>query len=158
MSSNNKYWFFIASVIIVLISATLASGHFLGIGGIRPNITLAVLIALCFFIDNLFFYSFLVIFGCIGIRFAPGISIEAVAFALVAMAAFFIKERFVWRSVFGVGILIFLGTFGIYALVQPTFIYQHFWIVIFEAVYNIVLGLAFFQLISLYVKKTRLTI
>ena len=146
------------AAIAVLLAATLQSEHLFGIIGIRPNLTLVTLIVLSFFIEDLALYCLLILLGCIGIHFTPGISRETVALALVALAGFLVKERAVWPGVSGTAILIFFGTVGIYGAVAPAFLYQHPLSVLFEAVYNIVLGLVLYELTSMYVKKTRLTI
>jgi len=158
MFLNKRVWFIALSILVVLLAATLQNEHVFGISGIRPNLVLVVLIVLCFFTNDLGLFCLLILLACIGIRFAPGISREALALTLVSLAAFFVKERAVWPGVFATAILLLLGTFCMYAFIQPQFIYQDFGSVVFESVYNIVLGFVLFEIVSLYVKKTRLTI
>ena len=158
MLLNKHFWFVVFSVIAILLAATLQSSHMFGIVGIRPDLVLVVLVVLSFFTESLVVFSLLVLLGSIGIHFEPGISAEPVALAVLSLTGFFIKNRAVWPGLAATGILLFLGTFALYALIEPSFIYNHFTVVLFEAVYNIVLGLVLFEAISLYVKKTQFTI
>jgi hypothetical protein len=158
MFFSKKFWGVLAAVLLVLIVSGLQHQHLFAIAGIRPNLALVALTVLAFFIEDLAVYTLLVVLACIGIRFQPGISPEIAVFALVAMLAFFIKQRAVWPGISGTAILLLLGTLTIYAFIAPSFLFGSFAIVLSEAVYNIVLGLVLFEAIALCVKKTRLTI
>ena len=158
MFSNKRIWFYILSIGLVLCSATLQGQHMFGVLGIRPNLVLVSLITLAFFINEALLFLLLIILGTIGVSFGSGVSLEAVALAVVVLGAFLTKERVIWPGVFATGILIFFGTFILYAILSSSFIYNHLGTVFFEAMYNVALGVVSYEMLSFYVKKIQLTI
>ena len=156
--TKKRFWLIFATIILTLLAGAAQSGHLFAVAGIRPNLVLIFLVVAAFFVENLFLYCLFILAATTAIRFGPGISTEALALALVALLAFAVKQRAIWPGLWGSCILIFFGTFGLYLIVAPQFIYQHLSIVLMEIGYNLVLGTILFEAINFYARRSRITI
>lgn len=138
----------LTGLLLTLVAGAVQVNSPIDFWGIKPNLILIVLIVFGFFTENFIFFLILTLLGSIGIKFMPGLGLDAVAIAVVALCAFIVKSRAVSGGLLGVTILLALGTFGTYLIVSPGFFYNHFLVVLIEAVYNVVLGAILFELLQ----------
>jgi len=114
--------------------------------GVKPNLALAVLIAISFFIANLWEGFLLVLLAALILKFAPGFEKGILTFSLIAAAGLIVKKYLPWRYFLSNLILIGIGTFIFYLFLNPNLIIS----VIFlkEIVLNLVAGIIIFAFLS----------
>jgi len=135
------------AVIFVLIAGVFQNTSLLQVAGIKPNISLAILITLAFFLDTLLPYLVLVLLTGILLRFEPGFELANLIFTAVVLLFFFLERRLPGQPFLNNLILIAAGTLLFYSLLDWRFLYAEPLTVLGEMLYNIILGaLAFFMI------------
>jgi hypothetical protein len=146
--------FFLLALLSIFIAATLQSGEFLVIAGVKPNLVLALLVVFSFFMPHLFPYAILALFSAFMLSFAPGISWEGGALILVALIFFYVRDRFLSPGLVASILFSVFGTVLFYLLISPTVLYDEVGVVAKEVLYNGLLAAGLFKLIGfIYEKK-----
>ena len=141
-------------VAIVVVAGFLQNTAFLDIAGITPNLSLVILIVLAPLVDDFLLYLIMVLASGSMLRFDAGIGGPVLIFMLVAVAAYMVNKHFLWARSFGNLLLIALATVLFYALAAPSFLVNFWPLVLWEAVYNLVLGFIFYLILG-HEEKTR---
>lgn len=149
LGSKWRIYVAVIAVILVAASGSLQTNGLLAINGIRPNLVLVTLLVSAFLVDSLALYALLTLLASITVSVAPGFSLESLAIALIGFLVFFLRKRMVWSGLWGSAIVILFGTIATYAIVSPWFLYQNPAVVLFETVYNMVLGFILYELLQL---------
>lgn len=126
-----------AQIILVLAAALFQATDFFSLLGVKPNLALAVLISLAFFVKDWRFYAIIVLAAAFILKPVPGWDWDAAIMPTSVFAAYFIKNFFPWQPwlnnfVLLVGITFILGFSG--------------GALIYELFYNLTLGGVFFYI------------
>ena len=130
----------------VFVSGLLQNTNILNVYGIKPNITLAVLIAASFFLADFLVYLAAVLFVIVILIFQGSFQAEQLILGLLAIAAFFAEKQLHWRPILGNLVLIGAGTVIFYLLSSPAFLIGNPALVLGELAYNLFLGIIFFKI------------
>ncbi len=139
---------FAGGIILVALAGFLQNTNLLNIGGVKPNIALAVLVTLAFFISTASVFLVLVVLALIALWFEPVVTLELIIFALLALGAFFLSQRLPGKSFVNNLILIGLLTLVFYLIADYRFIVGDPLTVLGEMVYNIILGGVLFAFLT----------
>lgn len=145
----------IVAVILILVAGVLQNTSLLELGGVRPNVALAVLITLTIFINETLSYLVLVLLAGILLRFESGFELVNLVFAGVALLVFFLHRRLPGRAFLSNLILIALGTLIFHSLADWRFVLLEPLTVFGEMVYNIILGAGLFLLSQRFIGYER---
>jgi len=129
---------FLAIVLAVLLQ------HYISIAGIAPNFVFAVLAALLFFIPGFFTYAFLVLFAVLLLRIQPGLDLESTVITLIFLLLFLGRDSLPWRPFISFIVIAASAPIMFYIVVDPSFIFQSFYVFGLEVVYTIVAGIIAF--------------
>ncbi|HEY4475784.1 MAG TPA: hypothetical protein VJB92_03660 [Candidatus Paceibacterota bacterium] len=140
-----------AAFILVAAAGLIQNTDTLNAFGIKPNLALAVLVALAFFITTLFVYSALVLTAVAFLRFEGGFELSTLVFAIVAFLVFWLCEKLPGKNFINNILSIGLATLVFYLAADPAFFINDTISVIKEGVYNIIIGSAVFALASAFV-------
>ena len=140
-----------AAFILVAAAGLIQNTDTLNAFGIKPNLALAVLVALAFFITTLFVYSALVLTAVAFLRFEGGFELSTLVFAIVAFLVFWLCEKLPGKNFINNILSIGLATLVFYLAADPAFFINDTISVIKEGVYNIISGSAVFALASAFV-------
>lgn len=145
--------FRLAAVLLIIIAAGFVqnTGLFV-LYGIKPDLLLSALIALSFFLPDIFIYGGFIVLAVIFLTLSGNCCFDSVAFTLIVFAAPFIGRRLHWQPLFNNLFLIGAGTILFYLLASPTFLINNWPLVIGELIYNLVMGWIFFQIFDLCLK------
>ena len=130
----------ILALIFVLVAGVLQNTDILNIYGIKPNITLTVLLTLSFAITSLSHYLFLLLIAAVLLKFEIGLEATNLVFIVLALIGFFINRKVSGEAFFNNLFLIAGATLFFYLLVDINFLYQNILTVFWEMLYNISLG------------------
>lgn len=145
---------FFTALFVLLIAATLQSSELITVFGIKPNLVLVLLAVFSFFVPQFFAYALLVIFSSMMLHFAPGVSWESAALALVALLFFYVRDRFLSAGLLVSIMFAVFGTVLFYLLISPSLLYHEGAVIAKELICNALLGAILFSLTSaFYVKK-----
>lgn len=141
----------ITAIAIVVLAASLMQAGTLRVYGLAPNVVLVALVVFSLFSENAVFYLLLTLIASLFVRATPVIFDGlAVATFLVGVLAFLIERWLVWPGPVGVAILTAGGTALTYAIIEPSFIWTHGWLLLAETLYNVALGLALFEVVQFF--------
>ncbi len=143
-----KFWprinRFAVALIAVGFAALLQTSVVFDFGGVKPNFTLAALIALSFFMKERIFYFSAIFFALLILRFKPEFELTALAMVLISGASFFARNLIPGKPFINNLILIALGTPVFYLIADPNFVLRDTFTVFEEMFYNVFLGAVFF--------------
>ncbi|MEK7590266.1 MAG: hypothetical protein AAB454_00985 [Patescibacteria group bacterium] len=124
-------------ILLVAAASIIQNTQLFSVYGIKPDITLVVLLTAIPFVTNFLDYLILV--------FSAGILLQAPAgFLIVSSAAYLIGRRLIWRQSLNNAILIISATIVFYLLSAPLFLYKNWNVVLAEIIYNLILGGVFY--------------
>ncbi|GEM_PF-7002895 len=158
MKSNIWVRFVVAAFVLVLISLFQSANIW---AGVRPNLTLTLLLSLSFFFSSWLTYAVLVLFSGLWLRFTLIPDRSLIVCLTLPLILFFINRYLPWRPVINNAFSIALGTLLFYAITDIHFFGFDVTAVFFELVYNVILGTVFFLVFGKffrYEETTRLTI
>lgn len=100
-----------------------------------------------FFTENTAFYALLVLVAAWSVRSTPTLfdPLSTVT-AVLALAVFWLQRRIVVRGILGVSIIIVVTTLGVYAILEPSFIFRYPGVLIGELAYNLLFGFVLFEI------------
>ncbi|OGY65851.1 MAG: hypothetical protein A3A16_02180 [Candidatus Harrisonbacteria bacterium RIFCSPLOWO2_01_FULL_44_18] len=133
-----------SAILLVIAAGILQNTDLLNIAGVKPNLSLAALIVLGFFINKFTDYLILILISALLIKTAAGFEISIIVFAAIPAIFYFLRRLLPWRASLNNLILIFAGTLLLYLLIDPAFISRGVGIFISEAAYNLILGAVLF--------------
>ena len=110
-----------AAFILVAAAGLIQNTDTLNAFGIKPNLALAVLVALAFFITTLFVYSALVLTAVAFLRFEGGFELSTLVFAIVAFLVFWLCEKLPGKNFINNILSIGLATLVFYLAADPAF-------------------------------------
>ena len=114
--------------------------------GVKPNLALATIIAISFFVANIWEGFLLVTLVALILKFTPGFAKEILVFTLLGIGAIFIKNYLPWQNFLSNLFLIAVATFIFYLSLTPKFILSA--IFAKELFLNIIAGILVFALLS----------
>jgi hypothetical protein len=138
--------------ILILLVGALSFIQVLGFSvfGVKPNLALAVVVAVSFFIVNgqwsIIKGFLLVVLAALILKFSPGFTPEILVFALTGVGALIIKNYLPWRNFLNNLFLVVAGTFIFYLILSPNLILSA--IFAKELFLNIVAGISIFAFLS----------
>ena len=148
------------AVFLIVMAGFLQNTNLINIAGIKPNLTLAILSTLAFFVTESAYYLLLVLIAVWFLRFESGLEFATSVFALVLLLVFWVRNFLPGKPFFNNLLLIALSTLLFNLVIDFKFFGGDFFTVLIEMLYNIILGgLAFFALSRLFKdeKKFRFT-
>ena len=134
----------ILAVFLVAALGMLQNTNFLNIAGVKPNLSLVLLIALSFFIRNFFVYLILVLVAGIFLRFEAAFEPANLVFTLLVVAVYLLERKLPGRQFLNSLLLTALGTFIFYAVIDFSFFASYLFTIFEEMLYNIILGVLLF--------------
>lgn len=142
---------------IILIAATVILGllqhlPIFNIFGIRPNLLLIFLLAVCFFEINFLFYLILVLISYLLLRLNFNIDIPTLTLSALLILGYWLAKIFPWQQIFNLMFLIILLNIAFYSIISPQFIMNNTSLLMGEILYNLVLGSIFYSLFSKLLK------
>jgi len=142
-----KNIFAVSAFTLILLSGALMQVSALRIYGVAPNLILVSLVVCSFFTEEPVFFTLLVLAASWIVRVTPTIFDPLAAVTLlIGLAVFWIQRRMVVRGLFGVSLILGISTVAVYAWVNPSFIWLHPGEVLWELIYNLILGFALFEI------------
>ena len=142
----------IAAILIFVLAGLFQNTGFFSIFGIKPNLLLAALVALSFFVKDILVYSSFILAAVILLFFQSGIMAEQLVLALIGLAAFPVGRRLPGSPLFNNLLMVGAGTILFYLFVAPSFLISAWPAVIGELVYNLLWGFIFFNIFELCLK------
>lgn len=131
-------------LLICLLSFIQSLGF--SISGVKPDLALVGVIAVSFFVSNLWEGFLLVALAALILKFSPGFESEILTLSLIGAGALMIKKYLPWHYFFSNLILITVGTFIFYLFLAanliPTIIFFK------ELILNLIAGTLIFALLS----------
>ena len=137
---------------LVLLAAWL-QGSYLTVVGIKPNLILAVFVALSFLLKSFWSYFGFSLVGAIILRPLPSLSWDLMVIWLVLTGLFFLKKFLPWHDAVNFIVSAIAGTLAIYLLISPGFIISHYFLVAGEAVVTLAIGAVLLLLLHRYAEK-----
>lgn len=145
---------FIYALAALVVGATLQSGEYLTIAGVKPNLMLVLLAVFSLYATHFFPFGILAVSGVFMIDFSPGVSWDMGALLLVALLFFYARNRFLAPGLLATILFSVLGTVLFYLLISPSLLYDGVAILAKELVYNGLLGVLLFTVAGfIYEKK-----
>lgn len=139
-------WHFIIAVFAVIGASLIQNTDLLNFFNIKPNLTLAVLITISFFMADWIGYLILVLLAGIFLRFQTGFDLINFAFAFIVLTLFSLVRKLPGQGLVNNIFLVFLGTVALYLIADFNFLYYYPITVLKELIYNIILGTAIFAI------------
>ncbi len=129
---------------LLFLAGLLQGTSLLTIAGVKPNVTLVILLVLAFVTSNFPIYFFFVLGGIIFIRFSPLFDPSLLAIAAIAFCAFLLKKWLPWHQSINSIVFSASGTVIFYLLGDAAFIGREPFTILGEAAYNTVIAAAAF--------------
>lgn len=125
--------------------------------GVKPNLTLVVLVALSFFVPKFYEYLILVLEAVLLLRFETRFEVSLLIFAGLAFVVFWLCEKMPSSNFLNNMILAGTATILFYLISDWFFFARETALIFKEAVYNIAIGMIVFSALNLlnYGKKNR---
>lgn len=138
---------FIASVLIVIIVSLFQLSSYSFIGGIKPDIILALLIVLSLVYTNWAERILLILISSIILKFGGGFDSQNAIFIIFSILSMGAVDKFPFSKLVNAMAALLISTLAI------NLVHLNFTIFIAEAFYNLVLFLLFFGIQRLWQKK-----
>lgn len=90
-------WWYISSVVLVILSGLIQHSPLLYIAGVKPNLTLAALVVFLGIYTRLPERTILIIAAVLSLKFYPGLDIGTLLFAGAAVFAVFAIDLLPWK-------------------------------------------------------------
>ena len=145
---NKQRFGFIVLLGLLVVSAVLQKIGALALLGVRPNPTLALLIAAAFFLRHPFWYFGLVILQYALLKNAPYLDWPALALAALLLVNFWLVKILPWQALFSLFLLTAATTMAFFAMINFSFITRNPSLLTGEVLYNVVLGLVFYLILQ----------
>lgn len=142
----------IAATFIFVLAGMLQNTGFFVAFGIKPNLLLVAMVAISFFIKDIWTYLSFVLAAVVLVIVGGGIALEQIVLAGLGLAAFPVGRYLHWQPFFNNFLMIGAGTVLFYLLTAPAFLISDWQAVVGEIVYNLVWGWIFFELFSRWLK------
>ena len=111
--------------------------------GVKPNLALMAVVAVSFFISDIWEGFLLVLMSALILKFGPEVgNKEIIIFSLIGAAAVFSKRYLIWQQLINCLILLVVATLLFYVFLSPSFIFSR--IFLQEISYNIISGIIIF--------------
>lgn len=140
---------------LVVFAGLIQQSGWFAVNGIRANFVMVLLIVLSFLPEKFIEYLWLVTLGLFFLKFQSGFDGGLLGVALISIAAFWLGREMPWQWAMNNTILIFAGTFAVYILARPSFILDHWLVVLGEIIYNLIIGTLLFFAISSDEKRSK---
>jgi len=140
---------FIVIFLLIVVLGVLQNTNLLMFAGIKPNLLLAIIIGLAFFIEDAWLYGFFAILSAVFLSVGGFFTPEILVFILLAVIAFWAAAR--WHTQPFLNYLILIGalTFIFYLLTSPFYIISNPVGLFIELAYNAVLGALLYKTLEL---------
>lgn len=152
MSRNLR---FLVSFFLILSAALIQSTNWLDFLKIKPNLVLAILLALSFFVENFWKYLTLSFLGIAVLKFMPAIDKESLYLVILFLLVFFLNKYFIPKKTFNVLFLISFATLAFYLFSDINFILLNPPLLILELIYNNLVGLGVYFTANTFYEKTK---
>lgn len=143
----------LVAALFLTLAALLQNTSALNILGIKPNLTLVVLITLSFFVGELVTYSILLLLMGLLLRVGGGFEPTILALTILALLVFGLGRHLAGKPFFNNIFLVAAGTLAFYVLADFRFLARDFLGVLGEMVYNVILGVIIFLLARRFLKN-----
>lgn len=138
---------FIASVLIVIVVSLFQLSNYSFIGGIKPDIVLALLVVLSLVYTNWAERMLLILISGIVLKFGGGFDPQNAVFIIFSILSMGAVDKFPFPKLINAILALLVSTLAI------NLVHLNFIIFIAEAFYNLVLFLLFFGIQRLWQKK-----
>lgn len=137
------------ALILVFVAALAQGSRLLEVGGVNPNLLIAIFASLSFMVRRAPFYFLCAALGIVVLRFGSYADVTLLALLVVA-AAFFIFSKFLtWHALINSLVMALAGTAIFYAVADYAFIISRYDILMMEMVYNAIVAIIFYFLLQL---------
>lgn len=133
---KNLFWL----ICLIVVAGLIQSTTFFNIAGIKPNLLLVLLLFSIPLTANSYEYFILLLIAGLVLNLGSGLNGGVVALLITLILAYLIHRHFLWAKYLGSLMLIALSTAVFYVLASPSFIYEHWDVVLGEIAYNLILG------------------
>lgn len=145
---------FILATSLIVILGLLQNTDLLMIAGVKPNLLLAALIAIAFFVEDVWLFSFFILLSDILLKVRGFLVPEILVFTLLAMTAAWAAARWHTQPILNNAFLIAIFTVLFYVLTSPSYLVAHFGLLVIELIYNLVIGVIVFNLFNQCLKTS----
>lgn len=146
---------FIVAVILVVLAGLIQNTNALTFWGVKPNLTLVLLITLTFFLGETISYLLLLFLVVVILKRGGGFDAGVLALTVLALASFWFSRKLPGQAFLNNIFLLAAGTLAFYLLTDFRFLGSDFLAVLEEMVYNVILGIVIFFLGARFLKNER---
>lgn len=114
--------------------------------GVRPNISMAFLIGCAFFLRTLSLFNTAIATSLLSLEFMTDGAAAVLAMIVAAASAFLLHDRLPGKPLVNLVFLVLAATFFFYAIVDFGYLTREGGIVVGEALYNVLWGVAAFMI------------
>lgn len=133
--------------LILLVGAlSLVQSFGFSVFNVKPNLALSALIAVSFFVENIWQGFLLIALSALILKFSPGFEKGIFVLSLIGCGAVLVKRYHPWRYFFGNLILIVLATCVFYLVLAPNLINSILFLQ--ELIFNVLAGVIIFAFLS----------
>ena len=144
MNRRSKSW--LAPFFLVTLGSVLQNTGVLMVRGVKPNLPLVLLVALAFFTSELGHFVLAILLTLLPLELLLDPATIIIAVIIIALGAFLIHNRLPGKPLVNLVLMIGIGTFLFYLIVDPAFLGSDLKTVLVETVYNALGGLLAFAL------------
>lgn len=113
----------ISAILLVVMAGLLQNTGFFSLWGIKPDLLLAVMVAVSLFIDSFSWYLFLVVLSAILVRFQSGFQPELLVFVFLLISIYGARRLLPWRPSVANCFLIACATILFYMLADASYLF-----------------------------------
>ncbi len=135
-------------IFLILLVGALSTVQSFGFSvlGVKPDLALSALIAVSFFVENIWQGFLIIALSALILKFSPGFENGIFVLSLIGCGATLVKKYHPWRYFFGNLILIVLTTSIFYLVLVPNLIFSALFF--HELVFNLIAGAIIFAFLS----------
>lgn len=126
----------ILAVLLVVAAGLLQNTGLFSVWGVKPNLLLAVMIAVSLFIDSFPWYLLLVVLSVILSRFEAGFRPELLVFSFLLIAAYGVRRLLPWRPSVANCFLVAVSVILFYLLADAPYLFGAPLVVVWEIIYS----------------------
>ena len=145
--------FFLVLASIVLLGL-LQSTSLLAVGGVKPNVLLMFLIALAFFVSDIWQYSFFILVAGVLLKTQGSFAPELLVFTVLALLAAWVAGTWHTLPVLNNIVLAGVATILFHLAVGLSYLVSHPGQLGIELVYNLVISALLFQIFNQCIKTS----
>lgn len=112
----------IFAILLIVAAGLFQNTGIFSVWGIKPDLLLAVMVAVSLFIDSFAWYLFLVVLSVISVRFQSGFQPELLVFSFLLISVYGARRLLPWRPSVTNCFLVACGTILFYLLADASYL------------------------------------